>query len=59
MTPRGPDLDEEMRGFEDDGGHIDLGGEDPGECGSCNQPFELVRPGKSQPTCGCWDAVSP
>lgn len=27
--------------------------EDPGTCPMCNAPFELVRPGKSQPTCGC------
>jgi hypothetical protein len=29
--------------------------EDPGLCRRCGQPWELVRPGKSQPTCGCWE----
>jgi hypothetical protein len=28
--------------------------EDPGTCTKCGAPFELVRPGKSQPTCRCW-----
>lgn len=28
--------------------------EDPGRCERCGEPFELVRPGKSQPTCECW-----
>jgi hypothetical protein len=28
--------------------------EDPGHCVFCSEPFELVRPGKSQPTCNCW-----
>jgi hypothetical protein len=27
----------------------------PGECPECGQGFELVRPGKSQPTCDCQD----
>lgn len=27
--------------------------DDPGSCGYCGQPMELVRPGKSQPTCEC------
>jgi len=29
--------------------------EDPGRCAICGKPFELVRPGKSQPTCSCYD----
>jgi hypothetical protein len=29
--------------------------EDPGTCVKCGEPFELVRPGKSQPTCDCWN----
>ena len=29
--------------------------EDPGECPICQKPWELVRPGKSQPTCDCQD----
>lgn len=28
--------------------------EDPGYCTDCKAPFEMVRPGKSQPTCTCW-----
>lgn len=31
------------------------GDEDPGACMICEMPMELVRPGKSQPTCTCWD----
>lgn len=27
--------------------------EDPGSCVTCGQPWELLRPGKSQPTCDC------
>jgi len=27
--------------------------EDPGTCADCGEPYELVRPGKSQPTCTC------
>lgn len=27
--------------------------EDPGNCIHCGQAYELVRPGKSQPTCTC------
>lgn len=27
--------------------------EDPGWCLQCQKPYELVRPGKSQPTCDC------
>lgn len=27
--------------------------EDPGYCITCKKPWELVRPGKSQPTCNC------
>ena len=27
--------------------------EDPIECITCGKPWELVRPGKSQPTCEC------
>lgn len=27
--------------------------EDPGYCEECKTPFELIRPGKSQPTCEC------
>lgn len=27
--------------------------EDPGTCPDCGEAFELVRPGKSQPTCDC------
>ena len=27
--------------------------EDPGICAHCGKPWELVRPGKSQPTCEC------
>jgi predicted nucleic acid-binding Zn ribbon protein len=26
------------------------------ECDECGSPFEVVRPGKSQPTCDCQDA---
>lgn len=29
------------------------GDEDPGYCPSCGAPWEIVRPGKSQPICGC------
>jgi len=29
--------------------------DDPGVCTECQAPFELVRPGKSQPTCECWN----
>jgi hypothetical protein len=29
--------------------------EDPGVCPECDAPWELVRPGKSQPTCTCQD----
>ena len=29
--------------------------EDPGSCPYCNEPWELVRPGKSQPVCECQD----
>lgn len=29
--------------------------EDPGRCGLCGTPCELVRPGKSQLTCTCDD----
>lgn len=29
--------------------------EDPGTCTRCGEPFELVRPGKAQPTCACWE----
>lgn len=29
--------------------------EDAGECIECGKPWELVRPGKSQPTCDCQD----
>lgn len=28
--------------------------EDPGRCLDCGAAFHLVRPGKSQPTCTCW-----
>lgn len=31
--------------------------EDPGTCAKCGEPFELVRPGKSQPTCACWSPL--
>ena len=27
--------------------------EDPGACADCGAPHELVRPGKTQPTCEC------
>lgn len=27
--------------------------EDPGKCGECGMPYELIRPGKSQETCRC------
>jgi len=27
--------------------------DDPGSCGWCGEPYEHVRPGKSQPTCEC------
>ena len=33
---------------------VDWMDEDPGTCTECGEPFELVRPGKSQPTCDCW-----
>ena len=29
--------------------------EDPGSCPECGKAWELVRPGKSQPTCDCQD----
>ena len=29
--------------------------EDPGNCYICGDEWELVRPGKSQPTCDCQD----
>ncbi len=29
--------------------------EDPGTCPDCGRPWEIVRPGKSQPTCDCND----
>ncbi len=29
--------------------------EGPCNCTACGKAFELVRPGKSQPTCACWD----
>lgn len=25
----------------------------PGRCAECSEPYEWVRPGKSQPTCDC------
>jgi hypothetical protein len=31
--------------------------EDPGTCSRCGEPFDLVRPGKSQPTCECWETI--
>jgi hypothetical protein len=31
--------------------------DDPGHCPYCNAEFEMVRPGKSQPTCTCQDPV--
>ena len=34
---------------------LDWEEEDPGTCAKCNTPFVLVRPGKSQPNCTCWD----
>lgn len=34
------------------------GSDDPGTCTRCGVAFELVRPGKSQPTCACWDDVT-
>lgn len=34
---------------------MDWANEDPGECARCGHPFEWVRPGKSQPTCDCWE----
>jgi hypothetical protein len=40
------------------GGGYDVLDEDPGECSLCEQPMELVRPGKSQPTCDCWEVDS-
>lgn len=27
---------------------------DPGTCPECAEPWEWVRPGKSQPVCDCW-----
>lgn len=33
--------------------------EDPGHCLTCGKAYELVRPGKSQPTCECDDAPKP
>jgi hypothetical protein len=34
---------------------LDMDGEyeDPGTCAECGKAYELVRPGKSQPTCEC------
>ena len=29
--------------------------QDPGTCSECNEPFEHVRPGKTQATCDCQD----
>ncbi len=29
--------------------------EDPGNCIHCGEPFELLRPGKGQPTCNCYN----
>jgi hypothetical protein len=37
---------------------IDLRDEDPGTCTKCGQRFQLVRPGKSQPTCSCWERAN-
>lgn len=31
--------------------------EDPGTCPYCNEKWEWVRPGKSQPICDCQDEV--
>ena len=28
--------------------------EDPGTCIHCGKTFQLIRPGKSQPTCDCY-----
>lgn len=36
----------------------DWTGEDPGTCTECGKAFQLVRPGKSQPMCGCWETSS-
>jgi len=31
----------------------DYGEDDPGSCSVCGKDYEIVRPGKSQPTCDC------
>jgi hypothetical protein len=35
--------------------NFDWTDKDPGKCARCGEPFEHVRPGKSQPTCHCYD----
>lgn len=32
--------------------------EDAGYCVQCDEPYELVRPGKSQPTCDCYEPIT-
>jgi len=31
-----------------------LGEGDPGKCNECGEPYQWVRPGKSQSMCDCW-----
>lgn len=53
--PPGPTPSREESGpVADAGGTHGRAEEDPGRCARCGEPFELIRPGKSQPTCRCW-----